>query len=272
MIKWLLNMVCWLVLVTTCVFAGCKQQYRQDMLASEPDIKTFAVKPVPNYAYRAIETTGRMQAWTNTKKFQLDCVVTFYQPDGSFYLTEQYYEIYPWSNSIRISAREPQGRFVWQLSRGKFTVLEGVKRVNTLPIAVCQRYLAEAILNLTTASVRFLDESFEFARSSRPVRIEGLWYYPIERTISAGSRRRDVKPYWSKVIFYQSRDTSLVDMLWFADVDEGNFFAVRGYDYHEVGDNGIRVPTRIEIFRTDPAGASPQRIVRTESFLKVHSY
>lgn len=74
------------------------------------------------------------------------------------------------------------------------------------------------------------------------------------------------------MIFYQSRDTSLVDMLWFADIDEGNFFAVRGYDYYEIGDNGILIPTRIEIFRTDSAGTSPKRIVRIESFPEAHSH
>ncbi|GAF97253.1 unnamed protein product, partial [marine sediment metagenome] len=102
MINRLSNTVCWLVLVIAFVVAGCKQEYKpdeSDVLAYVPDVNTIVV--TDNHTPRAIKATGGYQAWMETIKIELDCVVTFYNPDGSFYLTEQHYEIYPWSNSIR---------------------------------------------------------------------------------------------------------------------------------------------------------------------------
>jgi len=172
-------MVYWLVLVTAFVVAGCKQEYKEDELAYWPDVNTIVV--TNDYTPRAIKATGGYQAWIKAIKLQFDSVVTCYNPDGSFYLTEHHYEIYPWSNSIRISAAEPQGKFVWQLSGGRFSVLEGPKRFYALPALVQNRYFAEAILDMTTAPVRFLDRSFGFTKGPKPVKMEGLWYYPIER-------------------------------------------------------------------------------------------
>jgi len=249
-------MMCWLMILTAFVLPGCEHRHKPDVdvLAYGPDTETIAV--MTDYASQAIETTGGLQAWAKTKKLQLHCVATFYQPDNSFYLTEHYYEVYPWSNSIRISAREPQGKVICQLSPDKFSVVEGSVQFYSLPAGLETRLFAEMILDITTAAARLLDKSVEFTRGSRPVKIKGLWYYPIERTSS------DVESYWSKVVFYQNRDTSLVEMLWFADVDEEKFFVVRGYNYHEIEKRSIRIPTRIEIFRTDAAGRSQKRLAR----------
>ncbi|MGD8500353.1 MAG: hypothetical protein PVJ86_06880, partial [Phycisphaerales bacterium] len=132
-----------------------------EVLARGPDFETISVPS--DYAARAIEAAGGFNAWTKAKEVHLDCVVTFYQPDGSFYLTQQRYVVYPWSNAIQISAREPQGSFVWQLSKGQFDVLEGSAQAVELPIAAPSRCFAEVILNIITAPVRFLDGSVEFA-------------------------------------------------------------------------------------------------------------
>jgi len=113
----------WFVLVTAFIFTGCQWKYKEDVvevLARGPDLEMISVPP--DYVVQAIKGAGGLTGWMKTKELQLDCVVTFYQPDGSFYLTEQHHVVYPWSNSIQISAREPKGRFVWQLSKGRFDV------------------------------------------------------------------------------------------------------------------------------------------------------
>jgi len=252
------NMMCWLILVTVFV-AGCEQEYKSDVdvLAQGPDEETLAV--IPNYASGAIEATGGLRAWMEAKKLRVDCVCTFYDSDDSPYITEQCYEIYPWSNSIRISATEPQGQFVWQLSRGG---LEGVESWHTgigFPVELCSKhYFTELILDIATAPVRFLDKPVVFTKSSRPVKIEGLWYYSIER----------VNPHktgiWSRAVFYQNRDTSLVDLLWLGDVDGETFLAVRGYDYHEIKKDSVWLPAKIEIFVTDASGTLQRRLVKIE--------
>jgi len=255
------NIMCWLVLAAVFVVVGCEQEHKED--ASRP--RTGLTDPnfvMPEYASRAIEATGGRQAWMKTKKLELDCVVTLYKPDGSFYLTEQNHEIYPMSNSIRISAEEPQGKVVCQLSAGIFSVLEGAEQVGALPI-MANRYFAEAILNITTAPVRFLDKSFAFTKGTKPVKMEGQWYYQIER---AKIPVADVAPYWPKVVFLQNTGTARVDMLWFVEAGEKKFFAIRGYDYKEVEKGSILVPTKIEIFRTDASNVLLERLVKIDYY------
>jgi len=255
-----LSKTIWLVLVAAFIVAGCEQRCQEEASVYEPFFDPNFV--VPDYASGAIEATGGHQAWTKARELEFDCVVTFYHPDGSFYLTEQHYEIHPWSNLIRISAFEPDGESVWQLSEGRFSVLEGAGQVGTLlPIDVCGYCFGEAILNITTAPVRFLESKAEFTKSSEAVKKEGQWYYPIERS---GLEIYEIVQDGSRVIFYQNRDNSLVDMVWFANAAEEKFLAVRGYDYHEVEEKGVCVPSKIEIFRTDDEGVLQERLVKID--------
>jgi hypothetical protein len=270
MIGQLLKTVC-LVLMTAFVLTGCRQQYQKDVdvLAIGPDLEAI---PVPSdYVSGAIVATGGLQEWARTTKLELDGVVTLYQPDGSFYLTEQHYQIYPWSNSISISAIEPQGRFVCELSQGSFSISTGAEVVNTLPSLVTGRDLADAILTITTAPIRFLDRFAEFTRASEPVRIQGQWYQAVEQTdtvdrqSSTGRAHRNIKApelYWSKMVFCQNTDSSLVDVIYLADVESGKFFIVRAFDYGQVQKKGVLLPTKVEVFRTDAQGALPKRVAQ----------
>ena len=261
--------IIWLVLVATFVIAGCEQRQKEETSVYEVLLDPNFV--MPEYASRAIEATGGLEAWRNKKKLEFDCVVTFYRPDGSFYLTEQHHEIYPMSNSVRISALEPQGKFVWQLSGEIFTVLEGAGKLANLPIMPVNRHFAEAILDITTAPVRFLDKSFAFNKGPQPVKIEGQWYYPIEvyhvkcgpddlRGTSYTLRER------LKAVFYQDRDSFLVDTICFAGADEKTFFAIRGYDYRKVEKKSVSVPTKIEIFRADANSVLRERLVKIDYY------
>lgn len=243
-----------IVLPAVFVVAGCGQK---DQSAHEPLFDPNVV--VQDYASAAIRVTGGRRAWTSARRLDLDCVVTFYQPDGSYYLTEQRHEIHPWSNRIRISAQEPQGKFVWELSADNFSVLQEGKPVDPKRVAGFYRDLARAVLDLTTAPVRFLDAGVAFARARDPVKVEGLWYYPIERRRSglfAFSR-----PQRSREFFYQNKDSALVDMLWFAGE---RFLAVRGYNYCPVKKGGVSLPSKVEIFATDDRGVFLQRLLKVD--------
>ena len=257
-----------LVLVAAFIFTGCQWKYKEDVvevLASGPDLETISVPP--DYVVRAIEAAGGWNAWAQTKELQLDCVVTFYQPDGSFYLTEQHHVVYPWSNSIQISAREPQGTFVWQLSRGQFDVLQGGGQIDGLPVEISSHCFAEMILSVITIPARFLDASVEFTKASTGLKIQGQWYYPITRrsrpVVGAELEPEPARPL-SKAVFYQDRDSSLVDMILFDNMSGDDFLAVRGYDYTKVEKEDVRVPVRIEIFRTDTRGNLQERLVKID--------
>ncbi len=277
----------WLGFVVISILGGCGQKQGKDtieVLAVGPDLETLGV--VPDYASRATEAAGGPDAWMRTKELQLDCVVTFYRPDGSFYLTEQHYDVYPWSNSIRISGREPRGEFIWQFSRGQFSVLQGGDRIEALPSAVESRCFAEVILNVITIPARFLDKSVEFIKVPDPVKLQGQWYYPFHRRMKPRSLLDDqaqmaepaaleAVPDLSEAVFYQNRDSFLVDMILFPQRSTGpsaflrkqeGGLTVQGYDYSEIEKGAVLVPTRIEIFRTDARGDSQKRLVKIDFY------
>ncbi|MHC4241233.1 MAG: hypothetical protein ACYSU4_02445 [Planctomycetota bacterium] len=258
-----------MVLVVAFIFTGCQRKYKEeavDVLDSGPNIKMTSV--APDYVVDAIKAVGGWNTWARTKELQLDCVVTFYQPDGSFHLTEQHHVVYPWSNSIQISAREPQGRYVWQLSKGKFDVLQEGGHSAALPVVIGSNHFAEMILSIMTIPARFLDESAEFVKETTGIKIQGQWYYPISRLSKpVAGTELDSEPavVLSEAVFYQDRDSSLIDMLLFDFMSGKDYLVVRGYDYTEVEKNGVRVPARIEIFRSDARGNLQERLVKIDN-------
>jgi hypothetical protein len=267
----------YLVLVAVFVFTGCqrvpilrsfskmgsqqKQNEDADVMTRTPDVE--AILPPSEEAAGAFKAAGGLGAWMETTKLQFDCVVTFYRPDGSYYLTEQQYEVRPWLNSIQISADEPQAAFIWKFSRGQFNVLRGAGQIDALPEAVPSRCFAEVILNIITAPARFLDDSVEFSQKPKPVKIQGKWYYPIER------QSKGFFASVSEAVFYQDRDSSLVDMIRLVCLNTGaarerTILYVRGYDYKEVEKTGPIVPMRIEIFETDARDRTQKRLVKID--------
>jgi len=269
-----LSSVLMLVFVAAFIFTGCQRKQEGDpalresedaveMLVSGPDLETISVRP--DYVVRAIEAAGGWKAWTGMRELQLDCVVTFYQPDGSFHLTEQHHVVYPWSSSIQISAREPQGTFAWQLSKGKFDVLQDSGQSHALPVVIGSSQFAEMILSIITIPARFFDESAGFSKEATALKIQGQWYYPITRRSRPviGAELELARPL-SKAVFYQDRDNSLVDMILFDYMSGDDFLAVRGYDYTEVEKEGVLVPVRIEIFKADTGGNLRERLVKID--------
>jgi hypothetical protein len=249
------------VFVFAFAFAGCQQQQRKGeaVLAVAPEATGVSVPS--DYAAKAIEAAGGLDAWTGARELRLDCVVTMYQADDSYYLSRQTYQIYPWSNSIQISAAEPQGEILWQLSRGQFDVLQGASQIDELPGALPSRCLAESILNIVTAPARFLDSSVQFVKREEAVKIKGRWYYPIDSQgkLPAGSGGDA-----AKTVFYQNRDNSLIDLLQIGCGQTGKALAVRGYDYDEIEKGGLLIPTRIEVFTTDGQGGSQMRLIKID--------
>ncbi len=255
MLNRFLLIICGLALLT-----GCQQQPAADPLAYGPDVNTiFVTDP---FISRAIAATGGYEAWINTKKLELDCVVTFYNSDGSFYLTQQHHEIYPWSNSIRISAVEPQGKFVWLLSQDNFTPAQAQIQYDI-------RNAIYAVRDITMAPVRLLDKSVNFVKDG-PVKMEGLWYYPIRCSRVTADERRET-------VFYQSRDTSLIDITRFTSPGHSVIASeaqpsvaipislmARGYDYRKVRATDVFLPTRIEVFETNPAGVIQHRLLKID--------
>jgi len=253
------NLLCVLVSLTVLFVLSCTVQLEPPPpLASGPD--TNDVSTITDFTIDSIKASGGLKAWLTAKQLDVDGVVAFYLPDRSYYLTEQLYEIYPWSNSIKISAIEPQGSFVWQLSQSHLTALCSDKQLNTLPVDICPRYFAEGIRYITTATARLFDNSSDFTRDFNPLKIEGRWYYPIQYTAGGES---PIDSYLSKLVLYQNKDTFLVELVWFAST-EGKYFMVRGYDYRRLKEGGVEFPAKIEIFESDEKAAVKKRLIKVD--------
>jgi len=149
---------------------------------------------------------------------------------------------------------------LWQFSEGQLTILKGREQDAFRQMQVSYRDYAEAILSLITAPISFLDASVSFKRQTEPMKVGGLWYDRFERkhimntdgaTNGLQEGIESMKSRWDRIFYYQNKINSFIDLLWFCDIDRQEYLAVRGYDYSEVEEKGILLPTKIEIFTTD---------------------
>ena len=124
------------------------------------------------------------------------------------------------------------------------------------------------VLSIMTIPARLYDEPAEFSKETTGLKIQGQWYFPINRlsrpTGAAEPESESTAPL-SKAVFFQDRDNFLIDMLLFDFMGgEGNL-AVRGYDYTKVERGEVLVPARIEIFRADARGNLEQRLIKVDN-------
>jgi hypothetical protein len=251
-------LIVYFVLATVCIVTGCRHE-ETTVLDREPNLQGTYI-PSGNQS-KAVEAGGGIDAWAKVTKLQLDSLVNYYQPDGSFYITQQKYVIYPWSNSIEVFGKEPQGDFAWRLSEGQFEVLKGTRRISNTNRTIDSQSLAAAILNIVTVPVRFLDKSVELSTDANPLKIHGKWYYPILRKTKSDIESILRVP---KAVFYQNRENFLVEMVWIDCPGVDQYFTVRGYDYNRLKDGDIIIPQRIEIFLTDIKKSSQRRLVKID--------
>lgn len=257
-----LSNVIWGLVAGVLVLAGCQTEtasQQVDALATGPDVEAIGV--ISEDSERAIAAAGGLDAWSRVVQIDFECVATFYQEDGTFYLTEQKYEIFPWSNSVRISGREPSGEYAWQLEQGRFGVLRGLSQYEGLGVGADKGCIAEGILSLMTAPVRLLDKDVEFRWSDEMVKLAGQWYRPIKRVVNAdaldAAGQRDAG-------FYQRRSTERVDMVLLSCGGSRGVLIVRGHDYRLLGRSGIMIPSKIEVFNADATGTVRHRIIQLD--------
>ena len=246
------------VLATVCIVAGCRHE-ETTVLAREPNLQGIYI-PSGNQS-KAVEAAGGIDAWAKVTKLQLDSLVNYYQPDGSFYLTKHKYIIYPWSNSIEVFGKEPQGDFTWRLSQGQFEVLHGLGRIPDTKAAIDNQSMATAILDIVTVPALFMDKSVGFSADANPRKIQGKWYYPIIR-----NTRADIESIlrFPRAVFYQNSENSLVDMIWLDCPGTNQYLTVRGYDYDRINEGDIIIPKRIEVFLTDSQNSSHRRVIKID--------
>jgi hypothetical protein len=265
-----------LIGLATLTLTGCGRQVAtapegDGLLAIGPEQTTLAAAR-PEYILSAIEAGGGLPTWMQCKRLDFRAIVAAYRPEGSYYLTEQTFAVFPWSDAVRISAQEPRSAFVWLLVRGRFEQVKGNAALDVSPLAGGYQDYASAVLQIITVPARLLDRTTQLSRQPLGVQIRGQQYDPIdarfgERKEAVGDKIETSSPaetYWTKGIYYQNRHTSLVDMVWLANPARQDFVIVRGYDYTAAAQTGVLIPTKIEVFRSDSEARIGQRFAKID--------
>jgi hypothetical protein len=261
-----------LIALATLTLTGCGRQAAEDpsgdldLLATGPD---QAALPVPRpWVSAALDATGGLATWMQSKRLDFDAVVTAYREDGSFYLTEQHFSVCPWSGALQVSAREPGSEFTCRIVDGQYNLLKGDSNSDVSPLSAEYRDFAEAVLQIATTPIRMLRDNVVLLHRPAPVMLAGQWYIPIEAkygvskpTAGEESKQKEVaEPCWKEGTYFQNQATSLVDMIWLGDPARQKFVVVRGYDYNRTTRDGVVIPTKIEICQSDPDANVRQRV------------
>lgn len=254
-------------------FAGCRQQVSREL---PTDLDRLATSPGPGavpvarpWVAAAIDATGGMDDWVLVEKLAFEGIVTAYNEEGTAYLTEHQFDLYPWLDAIQITAVEPEGQFVWQFVGGEERLLEGDWTLTVSPLSDVYRRYAEAVLQITTAPVRMVDRYVSVSRRPTPTQIGGQWYDPLEAKfrprppVRAGDPDESeplVEPYWTEGAYFQNQDRLITDVIWLGNPIAQDYLVVRGYDYAPMGDRGVLVPAKIELFESGPDAQVGRRI------------
>jgi hypothetical protein len=239
-----------------------------DLRAISPDQTTLPTPPP--HVVAAMNATGGVATWMQAKRLTFSAVVTAYQSDGDFYLTEHKFDMCPWGNAIQVSAHEPQTGLTFRVVDGQYRLLNGAGEADVSPLSACYRDYAEAEFEIATAPVRMLDDNVTLLRKPMPVMISGAWYYPIEAKFGAKKivSKRDevttVEPYWTQGVYFQNQNGSRVDIIWLGNPTTQRFLIVRGYNYAPIVKDGVQVPTKVEIFQSDGEAVQGQRLALTD--------
>lgn len=239
-----------LIVLTSLTLTGCGRQVSKesapdfDLLATGPD-RTALPAPQP-FVAAALDATGGLAVWEQCQRIQRRATVTACERNGSFYLTEHDFVLCPWSGAIQVTAREPRTDLTWQVVRGRYYSPQADPNLDVSPLGgLCCDY-ADAVLQIATAPVRMLEGSAMLTGRPVVVQIAGRWYLPIDAKYEAAQSR------WTLGVYFQSQEGFLVDMIWLGDPLTQEYLIVRGYDYAQSAGGGLKIPTKIEVFQSDP--------------------
>jgi hypothetical protein len=258
-----------LIALTALSLVGCREwnskptKEASAKLAVRPDRERLLV--TSDYVNTAIHAVGGLTAWSQCRELTVKGVVAAYESDGSYYLTEQTFRLFPWSHAAQISAHEPQSDYFWQLIGNDFRLIEGNPNVDVSPLKGNYHDFAEAVLQIMTTPAQLLEPHFRLVRSITPMRIEGRPYHAIEARPESRSRTAlsNAQPYLAERIYYQDETNGRIDVIWIGNGRTVPFMVVRGYDYASVS-LGVKIPTKIEVFRADAAAHIQERLAQVD--------
>ncbi len=241
-----------LIVLIALALTGCGRKAARE---SAPDLSLLATgpqrQPLPTpraFVSAALDATGGLAAWERCRQIEFHAAVTACERDGCYYLTEHDFVVWPWSDSVQVTAREPRANLTWQIVRGRYHAARADPNTDVSPLRGLSREYADAVLQIATAPVRMLEDRVLLGPRPATVQIVGQWYLPID----AKFKEQTAAPDWTQGIYFQSVDRSVVDMIWLGNPVTHKFIIARGYDYAPATNGGVLIPTKIEVFQSDP--------------------
>ena len=185
-----------------------------------------------------------------------NCVATFFNDDGSRYMTGQQHRIYPSDRWIIISSSEPAGEFVCQFSKDGFNITSsfggsrGDEKTQTMHSDTTQLVLAAF-----SAGCGLIDDLKELGE---PEKISGQLYQPMQsRSYCQGQ---------ICLTFYRNINSGVVDVVRFEDGNSARYLFCRSFNYQKITGVDRPVPTKIDIFNTDKAGLLQGQLLQMEYY------
>jgi hypothetical protein len=126
------------------------------------------------------------------------------------------------------------------------------------------------VLRIVTAPTRLLDREIRLTRQPLPMQIKGQQYDLIDVQFFPGqaaadderAARKAAEHYWTNGTYFQNQQNSRVEMVWLANEARQDFLVVRGYDY--AAQDGVLIPSKIELFRSDAEARIGQRFAKID--------
>jgi len=186
------------------------------------------------------------------------CIVTFYDTDGSRYISQQTHQICPETETIVISASEPQGQYAWKLAGDSFGPLGNSADPKKLDRQICDHLTAKTILTSILAGSGLItlqqDES-----QTQPIKIEGQWYTPSEPASQKPSR--------TKLKIYINTTTATVDRIHLEDTETSITLTAHSYNYRWLEGVAKNIPTKIDVFSTNNADTPDRQILEIKYYM-----
>ena len=233
-----------LIIIVAVGFAGC-QKKQQDAQPITPKVVA-----VPAQLAGAVDKVGGLKAWADTEIIACECTYTVYKADGTKYITTQRHAVYPWSDTIKVYANEPSGKYAWSLFREDFKVIEGPNVPDEqLPSEIGNRQIVEAIWSMLAVPARIASLTNDNAAPGQEMLIDGLWYSPV---VLAGDR-----------VYYLEKSSGIINLCLIPGAN-GKYYLAKGYAFRPVTDTLIWLPGKIEIFESNAIATPLKRVVEID--------
>lgn len=187
------------------------------------------------------------------------CVVSYFNADGSYYLTEQQHQFCNEPQKLKIWTQEPAGTFEWQLTGDALTAIEGGNKLQELERTLVDRNIARVILtSMLAGSGLGIDLS---TVQSEAVKIDGKWCEMFDLGSTGNG--------WASERIYRSKETSQVEMVELKDTENNITVRARCYNYSYSDKLNRDVPKKIDILTGNLAGDAMKLSARIK-YISLH--